>query len=96
MVRGIAAPDVQHNIFADAQETIAREEFQLWKLTVNPDHTATLTCEDGNGEAVYRKTNRHVPSEAGTLYVKFTADVVTEFLLLSFRVFVAVVQGERR
>lgn len=27
----------------------------------------------------------HVPSAAGTLYVKFTADVVTEFLLLSFK-----------
>ena len=27
----------------------------------------------------------HVPSEAGTLYVKFTAGVVTEFLLLSFK-----------
>jgi motility quorum-sensing regulator / GCU-specific mRNA interferase toxin len=27
----------------------------------------------------------HVPSEAGTLYIKFTADVVTEFLLLSFK-----------
>ena len=27
----------------------------------------------------------HVPSEAGVLYVKFTADVVTEFLLLSFK-----------
>ena len=27
----------------------------------------------------------HVPSPAGTLYVKFTADVVTEFLLLSFK-----------
>ena len=27
----------------------------------------------------------HVPSEGGTLYVKFTADVVTEFLLLSFK-----------
>jgi motility quorum-sensing regulator / GCU-specific mRNA interferase toxin len=26
-----------------------------------------------------------VPSEAGTLYVKFTADVVTGFLLLSFK-----------
>lgn len=26
-----------------------------------------------------------VPSEVGTLYVKFTADVVTEFLLLSFK-----------
>lgn len=27
----------------------------------------------------------HVPSPAGMLYVKFTADVVTEFLLLSFK-----------
>jgi motility quorum-sensing regulator/GCU-specific mRNA interferase toxin len=26
----------------------------------------------------------HVPSPAGTLYVKFTAGVVTEFILLSF------------
>ncbi len=26
-----------------------------------------------------------VPSPVGTLYVKFTADVVTEFLLLSFK-----------
>ncbi len=27
----------------------------------------------------------HVPSEAGVLYVKFTAGVVTAFLLLSFK-----------
>lgn len=27
----------------------------------------------------------HVPSEMGVLYVKFTADVLTEFLLLSFK-----------
>ncbi len=27
----------------------------------------------------------HVPSEQGELYVKFTADAVTEFLLLSFK-----------
>ncbi len=27
----------------------------------------------------------HVPSGAGLLYVKFTADAVTEFLLLSFK-----------
>lgn len=27
----------------------------------------------------------HVPSPAGVLYVKFTSDVVTEFLLLSFK-----------
>lgn len=34
---------------------IAAEEFQLWKLKVNPDHTATLTCEDGDGRSVYTK-----------------------------------------
>ena len=27
----------------------------------------------------------HVPSPVGIIYVKFTADVVTEFLLLSFK-----------
>jgi len=27
----------------------------------------------------------HVPSERGMLYVKFTADAVAEFLLLSFK-----------
>jgi len=27
----------------------------------------------------------HVPSPAGMLYVKFTADAITEFLLLSFK-----------
>jgi motility quorum-sensing regulator/GCU-specific mRNA interferase toxin len=27
----------------------------------------------------------HVPSSAGTIYVKFTADIVSEFVLLSFK-----------
>ena len=36
-------------------KNVAREEFQLWKLTLNPDHTALLACEDGNGNAVYSK-----------------------------------------
>lgn len=27
----------------------------------------------------------HVPSEAGVIYVKFTADVLAEFVLLSFK-----------
>lgn len=27
----------------------------------------------------------HVPSEQGALYAQFTADAVTEFLLLSFK-----------
>ena len=27
----------------------------------------------------------HVPSAVGVLYIKFTADVLTEFLMLSFK-----------
>jgi hypothetical protein len=31
------------------------EEFQAWKLVVRPDRTATLTCDDGNGQIVFTK-----------------------------------------
>ena len=34
---------------------VAAEEFQAWKLTVKPDRTATLTCDDGNGNVVASK-----------------------------------------
>jgi hypothetical protein len=49
---------------------LAAEEFQLWKLKVNPDHTATLTCEDGNGGAVFGKAIEYTdfPLEEITLY----------------------------
>jgi hypothetical protein len=36
-------------------KAIASEEFQVWKLKVRSDHTATLSCEDGNGHAVFTK-----------------------------------------
>jgi hypothetical protein len=34
-------------------ERMAAVEFQVWKLTVHPDQTATLTCEDGNDNMIY-------------------------------------------
>jgi hypothetical protein len=34
---------------------VAAEAFQLWTLTIKPDHTATLACEDGNGKPVFAK-----------------------------------------
>jgi hypothetical protein len=50
---------------------IARESFQVWKLTVNPDGSATLTTEDGNDNVLrtencrtpifHCERNRHVP-----------------------------------
>jgi len=38
---------------------VAAEEFQVWKLAVCPDRTATLTCDDGNGNVVFNKGIEH-------------------------------------
>jgi hypothetical protein len=34
---------------------VAAEEFQVWKLAVKPNDSATLTCEDGNDNVVSTK-----------------------------------------
>ena len=36
-----------------SEPRVAAEDFQVWKLSVRPDRTATLVCEDGNDNAVY-------------------------------------------
>jgi hypothetical protein len=55
---------------------VAAEEFQLWKLRVHSDQTATLTCEDGNGNAVFSKAIAYTdfPVEEITFY--FTNSVI--------------------
>jgi motility quorum-sensing regulator / GCU-specific mRNA interferase toxin len=55
----------------DTVEGMRREHFYK-SMTAYADHRAW--------QDVY-----HVPSAAGLLYVKFTADLVTEFRLLSFK-----------
>jgi len=37
------------------QPAIRAEEFQVWTLKVHADHSAILTCDDGNGGAVFQK-----------------------------------------
>jgi hypothetical protein len=37
------------------ESAVQGEEFQLWKLTVLADDTATLACEDGDGRVVFSK-----------------------------------------
>lgn len=37
-------------------KVVAAEEFQLWTLTVNPDCSAVITCDDGNGRIVYKQS----------------------------------------
>ena len=35
------------------EKRVAAEPFQVWKLVVRPDKTATVTCDDGNHNVVY-------------------------------------------
>lgn len=57
-------------------KAVADESFQLWKLIVRPDATGTLTCENGNGNAVFTKELEFTdfPLDEITLY--FTSDVI--------------------
>ena len=52
------------------QKRVAAEAFQLWRLKVKADATATLTCEDGNGQTAFTKSIAFTdfPLEEVTLY----------------------------
>jgi hypothetical protein len=49
---------------------VAAEEFQVWKLAVGSDRSATLTCDDGNGNVVFTKKIEYTdfPLDEITLY----------------------------
>lgn len=70
-VRSAAALGFGRTEIAATIQTMHRRQFYK-SMTAYADHRVW--------QDVY-----HVPSEAGTLYVKFTADTVAEFLLLSFK-----------
>ena len=55
---------------------VAAEEFQVWQLTVRPNRTATLTCDDGDGNFVLAKEIEFTdfPLDEVTLY--FTNNVI--------------------
>jgi len=70
-IRSAAALGFSSADIARVIQSINRRDFQK-SMTSYADHRVW--------QDVY-----YVPSEAGELYVKFTADVVSEFLLLSFK-----------
>lgn len=55
---------------------IAGEAFQVWKLIVHDDQSATLTCDDGNCNVIYTKQILFTdfPLEEITFY--FTDNVI--------------------
>jgi hypothetical protein len=64
------------------EDGVQGEEFQLWKLTVRPDNTATLACADGNDNVVFSKEIEFTdfPIEGVELYcVHRTIHVPSEY-----------------
>jgi hypothetical protein len=55
---------------------VAVEEFQLWKLSVRPDHTATLRCEDGNGHEVFAKELEYTDFPLDEIKFYFTNNMI--------------------
>ena len=52
------------------EKAVAAESFQVWKLAVNADRTAVLTCGDGNDREVFKKAIpfTHFPADEITLW----------------------------
>jgi hypothetical protein len=63
-------------VFAQTDRKVKAEEFQVWRLRVQMDKSAKLSCEDGNDNEVYAKIIDFTdfPMEEVTLY--FTNNVI--------------------
>jgi len=55
---------------------VAAEEFQVWKLAVRSDRTATLTCEDGNGNIVFAKEIEYTDFPLDEISLWFANNVI--------------------
>jgi hypothetical protein len=62
--------------FAQAEAKIATEEFQVWRLKVNPDQTASLTCDDGNDRVVFTKPIEYTDFPLDEIRFYFTDNVI--------------------
>jgi hypothetical protein len=59
-----------------AEQAVAGEEFQVWKLTVNAERSATLSCEDGNGNTVFSKRIAFTDFPAESVELWFENDTI--------------------
>ena len=57
-------------------QNVTAEEFQVWTLTVRPDKTATLTCDDGNGNVVFSKEIPYTDFPLETIKLYFANNVI--------------------
>ena len=62
--------------FAQRNPKIAAEGFQVWKLEVKADHTAKLTCSDGNYRVVHEKELTFTDFSLDEISFYFTDNVI--------------------
>ncbi len=55
---------------------VANEEFQVWTLTVHADDSASLTCDDGNGNIVFSKGIGFTDFPLDEIKLWFSNDVI--------------------
>jgi len=55
---------------------VAAEEFQVWKLTVHADRTASLVCDDGNEHIVHTQHIEFTDFPLDTITLYFTNNVI--------------------
>lgn len=58
------------------EKKVRAEPFQFWKLTVKPDKTATLVCEDGNGRSVFTKRIPYTDFPLEEIILYFTNNAI--------------------
>ncbi|MDI1254573.1 MAG: hypothetical protein PSV16_00605 [Flavobacterium sp.] len=62
--------------FYQLSKPVAVEEFQLWKLTVDPDEKGILQCEDGNGRILLTKKIPYTDFPFDDIKIFFTNNVM--------------------
>ena len=62
--------------FAQAIPEVSAESFQFWTLTVRPNHTATLICDDGNGQVVHTQELEFTDFPLDEIKFYFTNNVI--------------------
>jgi len=55
---------------------VADEPFQVWKLSVRADRTATLACDDGNGVIVFTKELEYTDFPLNEIKLYFTDNTI--------------------
>ena len=67
------------DIIAIAQQhdaTVSGEEFQVWKLKVNEDRSASLVCDDGNDNIVYTQHIEYTDFPLSEITLYFVNNVI--------------------